>query len=261
MTSQHSTTHPTTRLGWQSVADISQSPSPLTTSRTTKGQGTGVSYTLAVLTDTGHHDLYTGHECFHEAVGFASGDLVRFVVKASNFFGSSDYSAGSEPFVVPTMADDDAEVDERPHCPMFMAGLCFRGAACQFSHGTGLQDADDVAAALMAAAYIDNPEMQLAAAMAASMADFTKPTFDQTNLPAYKREYHAKLTALREKNAVGKGSCAFSVVRQELFKSSFFEVSRRKSSELKQVYRSFSDSILELPPFIGLHNWWMEASI
>ena len=29
---------------------------------------------------------------------------------------------------------------------MFMAGLCFRGAQCPFSHGTGLQSADDVAA-------------------------------------------------------------------------------------------------------------------
>ena len=53
-------------------------------------------------------------------------------------------------------------------------------------------------------------------------------------MPQYKREYHDKVVKLREQNTVSSGTCSFPVVRQELFKSSFFEGSRRKSSELKQ---------------------------
>lgn len=198
------------------------------------GKGTGIAYTLAVVSESGgYHDIYTGHEACHEAMGFAAGDIVRFAVKASNFFGVSDYSAPSAPFVVPEMEEDEGE-DDTQHCPMFMAGLCFKGAACPFSHGTGLQNAEDVAVALMAAAEIDNADVQMAAAMAASLADFAAPTFDESTLPQYKREYHDKVMKLRAQNSVASGSCSFPVVRQELFKSSFFEVSRRKSSELKQ---------------------------
>ena len=54
------------------------------------------------------------------------------------------------------------------------AGLCFRGAACPFSHGTGLQSADDVAAALMVASAIQDPDIQMAAAMAASLTDYSR---------------------------------------------------------------------------------------
>lgn len=198
------------------------------------GVGTGVAYTLAVVAESGeYHDIYTGHDAYHEATGFATGDSVRFAVKSSNFFGISDYSAPSELFLVPKMEVEE-EPDDRPDCRLFMAGLCFKGAACEFSHGTGLQNADDVAVALMAAAAVNNVDVQMAAAMAASLADFATPTFDESALPQYKRDYHEKVVALREKNAVSSGCCSFSVVRQELFKSSFFEVSRRKASELKQ---------------------------
>ena len=67
--------------------------------------------------------------------------------------------------VIPEPAAD-AEEDTRPHCPLFMAGMCFRGAACPFSHGTGIQNADDLAAAMMGAADFNDPDLQLAAAMA-----------------------------------------------------------------------------------------------
>eukprot|EP00039_Didymoeca_costata_P012580 m.181931 g.181931 ORF g.181931 m.181931 type:complete len:896 (-) comp15520_c2_seq6:259-2946(-) len=201
---------------------------------TVTGKETGVQYTLAVVDESGgYHDIYTGHDTRHDAVGFNDGQKIKFVVKAFNFFGSSEYSAPSEEIVMPE-TNQTTEEDTRQHCPLFMAGLCFRGAACPMSHGTGLQNADDVAAALMAAAAIGDPDIQMAAAMAASLADYSRATFDPSNLPQYKREFHSKLTNLRSKVCATSGTCEFTVTRVELFKSSFFEVSRRKPSELKR---------------------------
>jgi hypothetical protein len=79
--------------------------------------------------DGGYHDIYRGHDMRHTAVGFVADETVQFVVKAQNFFGSSDYSLPSEKVKIP--AASVAALDDRPHCPMFMAGLCFRGAACR----------------------------------------------------------------------------------------------------------------------------------
>lgn len=198
------------------------------------GAATGVSYTLAVLDGTGgYHDIYTGHDTEHQATGLQPGQTVKFAVKAFNFFGSSDYSAPSEVVVIQEVTDDEEE-DTRPHCPMFMAGLCFRGAACLFSHGTGLQSADDVAAALMAASVIADPDVQMAAAMAASLTDYSRAKFDASGLPQYKRDFHTKLSTLRSNITPTPGTCSFAVSRPELFKSSFFEVSRRRASELKK---------------------------
>lgn len=90
------------------------------------------------------------------------------------------------------------EEDTRAHCPLFMAGLCFRGRACPLSHGTGIQTEDDLAAALVAAAYIADPEVQLAAALAASMTDFTRGDFDPSNLQKFQRDFHTKETAFRQ---------------------------------------------------------------
>src|SRR5690242_17661562 len=100
-----------------------------------------------------------------------------------------------------------------------MAGLCFRGAACPLSHGTGLQTADDVAAALVAAAAIADPDVQLAAALAASLGDMPRVEFDASLLPQYKRDFHAKEQRLRSVVPMHAGECAFAVVRADLFKS------------------------------------------
>jgi hypothetical protein len=67
-----------------------------------------------------------------------------------------------------------------------------------------------------------------------TVQDFSTPTFDTSALPQYKRDFHNKVTRIREKNVAPQGECAFTVARQELFKSTFFEVSRRKPSELKR---------------------------
>lgn len=47
----------------------------------------------------------------------------------------------------------------------------------------------------MAAAYVSDPEVQMAAAIAASLTDFTRDDFDPTLLPQYKRDLHSKEAA------------------------------------------------------------------
>jgi hypothetical protein len=62
-----------------------------------------LTYTLAVVPDGSErfHDIYTGREAKHVAQGLKPGQNVAFAVRASNFYGSSDYSAPSEPVFVP----------------------------------------------------------------------------------------------------------------------------------------------------------------
>jgi hypothetical protein len=59
-------------------------------------------YTLAHVAAGGVlHEIFTGPACCFVVSGYAPGTLLRFVVKASNFFGSSPFSAPSDPFMVP----------------------------------------------------------------------------------------------------------------------------------------------------------------
>ena len=115
------------------------------------GPGTGLTYTLAVLRDGGEPvPLYAGFDSRHSVVGFRAGETLRFVVKASNFYGSSAFSFPSDPITVPLVrralqlgtwnpllrqksarSSASSDDDERVHCPLFMAGFCFRcGRMC-----------------------------------------------------------------------------------------------------------------------------------
>lgn len=112
----------------------------------------GITYSLAVVTDKDHRvqDIYKGPLREHNAVGVRPGQEVRFVVQMANFYGTSEYSAPSEAVCVPVTeekgdgegegegeevasagtaseaASAGAGRDARPHCPMLMAGFCFR---------------------------------------------------------------------------------------------------------------------------------------
>jgi len=77
------------------------------------------------------------------------------------------------------------------------------GASCPYSHGDGFQTADDVAAALIAAAYFADPDVQMAAAIEASLVDVNRSAFDDSELPQYKRDYHVKEQRLRKKVCAG----------------------------------------------------------
>eukprot|EP00047_Mylnosiga_fluctuans_P002681 m.225488 g.225488 ORF g.225488 m.225488 type:complete len:926 (-) comp11270_c0_seq1:199-2976(-) len=198
-------------------------------------QGDEIVYTLAVVQGDSDrpHDIYTGTMASHRAVGLRAGQTVAFSVKVCNFYGSSEFSDASEAIEIPKVTPTRAA--ERRHCPLFMAGYCFRGANCPLSHGTGLQTPDDVAAALLAASFLADPDTQMAVAIAASLSDMAQHnTFDESNLPQYKRDFHAKEGRLRKELPVLPGECRFNVSRADLFKSSFFEVSRRPPAELRQ---------------------------
>lgn len=52
-----------------------------------------------------------------------------------------------------------------PSSCVMMTHRC-SGASCPYSHGTGLQTADDVTAALLAASFLHDPETQIAVALA-----------------------------------------------------------------------------------------------
>ena len=65
------------------------------------GQGTGVTYTLAVLRGgEAPVEIYSGFNTKHKVVGFKGGETLQFVVKASNFYGSSTYSFPSDPVTI-----------------------------------------------------------------------------------------------------------------------------------------------------------------
>ena len=100
------------------------------------------------------------------------------------------------------------------------------------SHGTGLQNADDMQAALIAAAYEADPEVQLQMALQASITDFTRVDYDDRNLPKFARVFHEKAERFRKLVQPLPGKCEFAVARGDLFKTSFFEISRRKPREL-----------------------------
>lgn len=192
-----------------------------------------LTYTLAVIPEHSErfHDIYTGRETRHSALGLKAGHTVSFAVRAGNFYGSSDYSASSEPVVIPKR--EATRSAPRPHCPLFMAGYCFRGANCPMSHGTGLQTPDDVAAALVAAAFIADPDIQLAVAIEASLSDMAQHSTDDSKLPKYMRDFYIKERQFRTEVPQRPGECRFTVSRADLFKSSFFEVTRRSPTELR----------------------------
>ena len=48
---------------------------------------------------------HTGDGGQYEGVGFKEGHRVRFAIKASNYYGSSQYSAPSEPVVIPQVTE------------------------------------------------------------------------------------------------------------------------------------------------------------
>eukprot|EP00048_Salpingoeca_helianthica_P022738 m.20050 g.20050 ORF g.20050 m.20050 type:complete len:978 (-) comp7730_c0_seq1:22-2955(-) len=195
---------------------------------------TDMTYTLAVIPEGSerYHDIYTGRDTKHTAQGLKPGQSVSFAIRAGNFYGSSDYSLPSPPVLVPKREATRAAA--RPHCPLFMAGYCFRGAHCPMSHGTGLQTPDDVAAALLAAAYIGDPDIQLAVAIEASLTDMAQhATGDDSKLPKYMRDFYAKERQFRNEVPQRAGECRFTVSRADLFKSSFFEVTRRPPAELR----------------------------
>eukprot|EP00054_Salpingoeca_dolichothecata_P029140 m.226761 g.226761 ORF g.226761 m.226761 type:complete len:1258 (-) comp26405_c0_seq3:76-3849(-) len=198
-----------------------------------RSKGSGITYTLSIITEDEPepHDIYSGEKAEHIAVGLKPGCAVRFVVKASNFYGSGPFSLPSESITLTERAPEHAE---RKHCPMFMAGVCFRGRDCPFSHGAGLQSADDVSAALFAVGLVNDPDLQMAAAIAASLTDYTRDEFDPSLLPQYKRAFHEKSQNFRSKVQPQPGACSFTVSRADLFRSSFFEVVQRKPADLKK---------------------------
>eukprot|EP00051_Salpingoeca_urceolata_P023462 m.397961 g.397961 ORF g.397961 m.397961 type:complete len:943 (+) comp20108_c2_seq2:205-3033(+) len=199
----------------------------------------GVHYTLAVTIDDSPdnaQDIYSGSASSHTAVGFKPGEKVRFMVKASNFYGSSEYSSLSLPVVLPETSAAAADGDDRKHCPMFMAGFCFRGAECPMSHGSGIQTEEDIAAAMVAATFFADPDVQLAAAMAASLNDSARERgkFDPAHLSQFQRDFHEKESKFRSKMKVGEGETNLTVSRADIFKTSLMEVAQKPASELRK---------------------------
>ncbi|EDQ84377.1 uncharacterized protein MONBRDRAFT_12859 [Monosiga brevicollis MX1] len=161
----------------------------------------GVTYNLAVLPDMAEtpQDIYSGTDSFHTPVGLVPGKRVRFVVSATNFFGTSEYSLPSPPITIPEFDETRAPTpDDRPHCPFFMTGFCPRGSACPLYHGERLSQGD-LAAALAAIASVSDPDVQLAFALQASMQEAQGASYDDSNQTLFKREFHRKELELRER--------------------------------------------------------------
>eukprot|EP00730_Choanoeca_flexa_P003867 TRINITY_DN11527_c0_g1_i1.p1 TRINITY_DN11527_c0_g1~~TRINITY_DN11527_c0_g1_i1.p1 ORF type:complete len:940 (+),score=249.24 TRINITY_DN11527_c0_g1_i1:157-2976(+) len=196
----------------------------------------GLTFNLAFTTEASDlpADIWTGKAHTHQPVGLVPGKQVRFVVSATNFFGTSEYSAPSESVTISALdASAAATPDERPHCPFFMAGFCRRGDDCPLYHGSALNP-DDLGAALAAVAVMGDPDMELALALQASMAETAQASYDESNQTQFKREFHRKEAAFRDKVPVANGDCNLTVTRADLFKTSFFQMIRLKGGDLRR---------------------------
>ncbi|KNC83656.1 hypothetical protein SARC_04116 [Sphaeroforma arctica JP610] len=187
---------------------------------------------------------YVGPNLVHTAVALKTGWYYRFRLKASNDYGQSKPSGWSDPVEVrrpkpPTpppapVVNTPEVVDDRPHCPFYMSGFCRHGAKCQFSHGTGMQDADAIAAAMLGAALNEDHHAGIALAMAKSLEESQGVVVDTTELSQLKRDLYNKRKALANKLPQVKGECHLTVYRTQLFASSYAEVMHRSARELKK---------------------------
>ncbi|EGD77834.1 hypothetical protein PTSG_08925 [Salpingoeca rosetta] len=197
-----------------------------------------MSYTLAVFTATRHVPdiIYTGRDREHTAIGFVPGQELRFVVKQTNFYGSSDYSLPSDTIAFPQASESsagDEESEDRIHCPFFMAGFCPRGDRCPFYHGDGL-NGDEVSVALAAVSMIENEDVQLMAALQASLEQSKQAQYDASKQSHFQRTFHEKEQRFRKKLPEAKGECNITVARADLFKTSLFEITRIPATKLRQ---------------------------
>eukprot|EP00123_Amoebidium_parasiticum_P013374 comp21920_c0_seq1/m.31512 comp21920_c0_seq1/g.31512 ORF comp21920_c0_seq1/g.31512 comp21920_c0_seq1/m.31512 type:complete len:1016 (-) comp21920_c0_seq1:55-3102(-) len=223
---------------------------------TDKGKTAGIRYTL--VRDQGSPEAptqppsedgndwveeYFGTSTEHTAVALQPEHWYRFRLKASNAFGGSEYGPWSEPIKTVKPAEEQKRKksepkvvveDTRPHCPFYMSGYCQYGANCPFSHGTGIQDEDTLAIAMLAAALNQDAVAGTALAVAASLKESATMPIDTSNLSQFKRDLHNKHVRLREKLHMPKGECHLTVVRASLFASSYAEVMNRSSKELKK---------------------------
>eukprot|EP00124_Ichthyophonus_hoferi_P002052 Ihof_evm5s127 gene=Ihof_evmTU5s127 len=185
---------------------------------------------------------YMGPNCEHVAVALTTGLIYRFRLKASNTYGSTMFGPWSEPIKVVSVKEpspvetavEPVVEDTREHCVFFMSGYCHYGKKCPFSHGTGIQDENDLAIAMLAAALNQDAVAGTALAVAASLKESTSIPIDTSNMSQFKRDLHAKHVRLREKLRMTKGECHLTVVRPSLFASTYAEVMNRSSKELKK---------------------------
>eukprot|EP00055_Hartaetosiga_balthica_P008981 m.34748 g.34748 ORF g.34748 m.34748 type:complete len:920 (-) comp6553_c0_seq1:1143-3902(-) len=243
-------------LGWQQLPKraisgnlIPQQPIPPRVAIVDGGAGLEVSwgkeknmsFTLGVYVGDSRfcEVLYSGPEGKHTVVGFNPGQVLMFALKCTNFYGSSSYSERTDPVIFPSkeveeedVDDDDDDDETRVHCPFLMAGFCPRGNACPLYHGRGM-DSVDLSVAMSAVAMIDNEDVQLFAALQASMAQHQQPQYDEEHQTLAQRGFHTKLQKLRNNLPLKPGTCELSVLRADLFRSSMFEITRASPRDLQ----------------------------
>eukprot|EP01134_Creolimax_fragrantissima_P006842 CFRG6842T1 len=188
---------------------------------------------------------YVGSDVLHKAVALKTGWYYRFRLQATNNYGHSKPSRWSDAVRVRTLKPQTPPppppkeevvtvVDDRPHCPFYMSGYCRYGNNCQFSHGTGIQDDDDLAAAMLGAALNQDHHAGIALALAKSLVESQGVVVDTTELSQIKRDLYKKRQQLSTMLPKGKGECHLTVYRTQLFASSNAEVMHRSAKELKK---------------------------